>query len=45
MPLKERKATQSVIKFQAVHFGTPQSQVRLLSGFRSKRKVIELEEE
>jgi len=42
-PPKEGKAIQAVIKLLAEHFGVPQSQVRILSGFRSRNKVIEIE--
>ena len=41
-PPKEGKANQAVIKLLAHHFGVPQSQVRILSGFKSKNKVIEI---
>ena len=41
-PPKEGKANQAVIKVLAEHFGVPQSQVRILSGFRSRNKVIEV---
>ena len=44
-PPKEGKATQAVIKLLAEHFGISQSQVRILSGFRSKNKVIEVAKE
>ena len=44
-PPKEGKANQAVIKLLAEHFGVPQSQVRILSGFRSSNKVIEVAEE
>ena len=44
-PPKEGKANQAVIKLLAGHFGVPQSQVRILSGFRSSNKVIEVAEE
>jgi uncharacterized protein (TIGR00251 family) len=44
-PPKEGKANQAVVKLLAQHFGIPQSQVRILSGFRSKNKVIEVAEE
>lgn len=44
-PPREGKANQAVIKLLAEHFGVPQSQVRILSGFRSKNKVIEIVEE
>ncbi len=43
-PPKEGKANQAVIKLLAQHFGVPQSQVRILSGFRIKNKVIEVVE-
>jgi uncharacterized protein (TIGR00251 family) len=43
-PPKEGKANQAVIKLLAEHFGVPQGQVRILSGFRSRNKVIEVEE-
>lgn len=43
-PPKEGKANQAVIKLLAEHFGVPQSQVRILSGFRSRNKVIEIVE-
>jgi len=41
-PPKEGKANQAVIKLLAEHFGVPQSQVRIVSGFRSRNKVIEV---
>ena len=44
-PPKEGKANQAVVKSLAQHFGVPQSQVSILSGFRSKDKVIEVVEE
>ncbi len=44
-PPKEGKANQAVIKLLAEHFGISQSQVRILSGFRSKNKVIEVAKE
>ena len=43
-PPKEGKANQAVIKLLAKHFGVPQSQVRILSGFRSKDKLVEVED-
>jgi len=43
-PPKQGKANQAVIKLLAEHFGVPQSQVRILSGFRSKDKLVEVEE-
>ena len=44
-PPKEGKANQAIIKLLAQHFGVPQSQVRILSGFKTKHKVIEIKEE
>ena len=44
-PPKEGKANQAVIKLLAEHFGVPKSQVRILSGFRSRNKLIEVAEE
>ena len=44
-PPKEGKANQAVIKLLAEYFCVPQSQVRILSGFRSRNKVIEVTEE
>jgi uncharacterized protein (TIGR00251 family) len=44
-PPKESRANQAVIKLLAQHFGVPQSQVRILSGFRSRNKVVEVTEE
>ena len=43
-PPKEGKANQVVIRLLAEHFGVSQSQVRILSGFRSRNKVVEVEE-
>ena len=44
-PPQEGKANQAVIKLLAHHFGVPQSHVRILSGFRSKNKVVEVTKE
>jgi len=41
-PPKEGKANQAVIKLLAKHFSVSQGQVRILSGFKSKNKVIEI---
>jgi uncharacterized protein (TIGR00251 family) len=41
-PPREGKANQAVIKLLAEHFGVPQSQIKILSGFRSRNKVIEV---
>jgi len=43
-PPKEGRANQAVIKLLAEHFGVSQSQVNILSGFRSRNKVVEVEE-
>jgi len=43
-PPKEGKANQAVIKLLAEHFGVSHSQVRILSGFRSRNKLIEVAE-
>jgi uncharacterized protein (TIGR00251 family) len=44
-PPREGRANQTVIKLLAEHFGVPRSRVRILSGFRSRNKVIEVAEE
>ena len=41
-PPKEGRANQAVIKLLAKHLGVSQGQVRILSGFKSKDKVIEV---
>jgi len=41
-PPREGRANQAVIKLLAEHFGVPQSRVRILSGFGSSNKVIEV---
>jgi uncharacterized protein (TIGR00251 family) len=41
-PPKEGKANRAVIKLLAEHFGVPQKQVKILSGFRSKNKVVDI---
>jgi len=43
-PPEEGKANQAVIKLLAEHFDVPQSQVNILSGFRSRNKLIEVAE-
>ena len=40
-PPREGRANQAVIKLLAKHFGVSQGRVRILSGFKSKNKVIE----
>jgi uncharacterized protein (TIGR00251 family) len=44
-PPREGKANQAVIRLLAQHFGVPKSQVRILSGSKSKSKVVEVVEE
>ena len=44
-PPKEGKANQAVIKLLAEHFGVPRSQISILSGSKSRNKVIEVAEE
>ena len=41
-PPREGKANLAVIKLLAEHFGVPKSQVRIISGLRSRNKVIEI---
>jgi len=43
-PPKEGKANQAVIKMLAKYFDISQSQVRILSGFKRRNKVIEVRE-
>jgi hypothetical protein len=43
-PAKEGRANQAVIKLLAQYFGVPQNQLGILSGFKSKNKVIEIAE-
>ena len=42
-PPKGGKANQAVIRLLAEHFGVSQSQVKILSGSRSRNKVVEIE--
>ena len=44
-PPREGKANQAVIRLLAEHFGIPRSRVRILSGFKSRNKVVEIEDE
>jgi len=44
-PPKEGRANQAVIKLLAEHVSVSKSQVRILSGFKSRNKVIEVVEE
>lgn len=41
-PPREGQANHAVIKLLAQHFGVPQSQVKILSGLRSKNKIVEV---
>jgi uncharacterized protein (TIGR00251 family) len=41
-PPREGRANQAIIRLLAGHYGVPQNQVRILSGFRSRNKVIEV---
>jgi uncharacterized protein (TIGR00251 family) len=41
-PAREGKANQAVIKLLAEHFSIPKSRVRIISGFKSRNKVIEV---
>ena len=41
-PPKEGRANQAVIKLLAEHFELPQSRVRILNGFKSKNKIVEI---
>ena len=43
-PPREGKANLAVMRLLAEHFGVPKSQVRILSGFHGRNKVIEVEE-
>jgi hypothetical protein len=43
-PPREGRANQAVVKLLAEYFGVSQNQVRILSGFKSKSKLIELVE-
>ncbi len=41
-PPKEGRANQAVIKLLAKHFGVSQNQVKILSGLRSRNKIVEV---
>ena len=41
-PPREGKANLAVIELLAEHFGVPKSKVRILSGFGSKNKTVEV---
>ncbi len=41
-PPKEGRANRQVIKLLAKHFKVPQNQVKLVSGFKKRDKVVEI---
>ena len=41
-PAKEGRANRAVIRLVAQHFNVSQSRVRILSGFNSRNKIIEV---
>jgi uncharacterized protein (TIGR00251 family) len=41
-PPREGRANLAVVRLLAKHFGIPQSQIRIISGFRSRNKIIEV---
>lgn len=41
-PSKEGRANRQVIKLLAKHFKVPQNQVKLISGFKQRDKVVEI---
>jgi len=43
-PAREGRANLAVIELLAEHFDVPKSKVRILSGFRSRNKVIDVTE-
>ena len=43
-PPREGRANQAVIELLAAHFGVPKGQVRILSGLRSRNKIIDVAE-
>jgi len=43
-PPQENKANQEVIKTLAEYFHVPKSRISIVAGFRSKQKVLELED-
>ena len=44
-PPREGKANRAVVKLLAGHLGLPQSRVKIVSGFRSGSKLVEVAEE
>ena len=43
-PPEEGRANQAVVRLLAEHLGVPQRQVRILGGFKSRNKIIEVRE-
>jgi len=41
-PPKEGRANRQVVKLLAKHFKVPQNQVKLISGFKKRDKVVEI---
>lgn len=41
-PPREGRANRAVVRLLAKHFGVPQSQVKIISGFKSRDKLIEV---
>ena len=41
-PSREGKANNAVIRLLAEHFKIPQSSIKIVSGFKSKNKIIEI---
>ncbi len=41
-PPKEDRANRQVIKLLAKHFKVPQNQVKLVSGFKKRDKIVEI---
>jgi len=44
-PAREGRANQAVIELLAEHFSVSKSQVRILSGLKSRNKVVEVAEQ
>ena len=42
-PPEKGRANQAVVRLLAKHFGVPQSQLKILSGFKGRSKVISVE--
>jgi hypothetical protein len=43
-PPMEGRANDAVVKLLAEHFAVPRSRVRIIGGFSSREKVVEIEE-